>query len=62
MNHYAIEYWWESSISPLLDIHMSAIIEARSAQDARERFASVNGRDIEITGTKELVLIKKAAA
>jgi hypothetical protein len=58
-NHYAIEYWWENRLSPLLDLHCSTIVVASSPREAREQFARDYGTHVEITGTKELVLIER---
>jgi hypothetical protein len=57
--HYAIEYWWESFLSPLLDLRCSVIIEAVSAQHALARFAEVYGSHLEVCGIKELALMER---
>lgn len=57
--HYEITFWWESFLSPLLDLQCRVILEAVSPEHARERFAQVHGSDLEIIETKEMVFSQR---
>lgn len=57
--HYQITFWWESCLTPFLDMQCSMIVEGVSPEHARERFAEANGHDLEIISTKEMVFSQR---